>query len=86
MSCTSHNLKNGNYFYDEHDKSVYHVLGKTECNKDGHKVKFQLENFANNKHTIRTYSHDHHLRIIEPNTYHYTVILNLILFDINIKS
>jgi len=89
MSAIAHHLKNKDYFYDEHDKAVFVVLNTEECHKDGHKVKFQLVNFATNKHTVKTYSHDHHLVLVNPVTSHYTLshleqndnIVHLSLFD-----
>lgn len=92
MSLTAHHLKTNEYFYDEHDKTVYHVLKKEDCHKDGHKVKLQVEVFATGKHTNRSYSHDHHLIKVEPHTINYTLShvtenetggLQLGLFDSN---
>ena len=70
MSTTAHHLKEKEYFYDEHDKLVYHVLHKEE---HGHNVKFMIENFETGKHTKKTYSHDHHLRTVEPEMTQYTL-------------
>lgn len=73
MSITAHQLKYNEYYYDQKDKVVYHILRKEDCHKNGHCIKLQVENFATCKHTNKTYSHDHHLVTVQPENKHYTL-------------
>jgi len=73
MSDTAHHFKVHQYFYDEKDKKVYHILEKEECRKTGHNVKFVVQDLENFKHSTKSYSHDHHLRLVDVHTRHYTL-------------
>lgn len=73
MSDTAHHFKLHQYFYDEKDKKVYYILEKEECHKNGHNIKFLVQDFENFKHLRKSYSHDHHLRFVDVSTKHYVL-------------
>jgi hypothetical protein len=69
MSKIAHQLKRGEFFYDEHDHQVYEVRDKKEIH--GKSVHLDVQNFVSNHRTTRKYSHDHNLVVIEPERHNY---------------
>ena len=70
MSQQAHHLKPGTYLYV--NNAVYQLISAHEV-RSGHSVHCLVENFMTGHRTKMNFGLHHHVRVVEPEQFHYTV-------------
>lgn len=73
MSIQAKHLESGQFIYDENDKQVYKIIEKKSHKSDVHQEHLTVQNFNTNHKTNKSYSLDHHVRLLEPTYTTYTL-------------